>query len=158
MSTPFTPERLYKIRRMRKARLLWKQQPVFAYSVMLAQYPDYTYDQFWDDLRRRSKPKKKKSKSSLAHYGRYPAYERLLANYRLTGNFESIKKAIALRGRITKPYRLLVQIGRTGMEYTLSPLISLSVVEQLNAQVTDCKDFQAVEKLVDAVRAKAWIK
>ncbi|WP_289035014.1 hypothetical protein, partial [uncultured Flavobacterium sp.] len=69
MGKPFTPQRLANIRRMRKARRLYKKQPLFAYDILCKEYPDYTYDKFWDDLRYRRKPKRRKGKSALVRYG-----------------------------------------------------------------------------------------
>lgn len=49
----FSPERLYKIRRLRKARRLFKQIPLFAYHIMRTTDEQYKYEDFLDDLRLR---------------------------------------------------------------------------------------------------------
>lgn len=154
MSSKFSPERLYRIRRLRRARRLWKQQPIFAYPQMREEYPTYSYEEFCDDLRRRSKERRRrKGRSPLVRYGRYGAFLRLMADYQSNGSWESVRRAMALRKRMTMPYRLRVQIGGQGYEYTLSPYIPQSQIEELALNVRACKSFNEVERMVDAVRA-----
>ncbi len=59
MGKPFTAERLESIRRMRKARRLFRKEPLFAYMLLSLEYVDYSYAQFLDDLRYRTKAKRK---------------------------------------------------------------------------------------------------
>lgn len=61
----FSPERLQHIRRLRKARRLFKQQPLFAYNIMSGSYEDYSLSDFLEDLRYRKPRKKKKGKKFL---------------------------------------------------------------------------------------------
>jgi hypothetical protein len=145
----FSPERLLKIRRLRKARRLFKTTPLFAYTQMKAIYPDYTYEEFLDDLRPRRIRKAKKKKSSLARFGRYLRIEQLKSQFRLTRNYECIIKAEQLRRNITKPYRVMVKLKENCMEYTFSPLIPIGRIEQLVISLNSCKSEQEVDQAVN---------
>ncbi|MCX2429875.1 hypothetical protein [Pedobacter sp. GR22-10] len=146
----FNEERLFKIRRMRKARRLFKQMPLFAFVMMQAEYSGYSLVQFQDDLRRRSKPKpKKKGKSPLARFGRYWRIQQLIARYSYTQDESLIIKAMKLRQRITKPYRLEVRLKGMVHEITLSPMTPIQDVESLIAKFNLCK----TEKEIDRVFA-----
>jgi hypothetical protein len=136
---PFSPERLDNIRRMRRARRLYKQSPVFAYWLMVAQYPDYTHAQFCEDLRRRSKPKKRQGKSPLTRYGRFRLMEKLLQEYRLTGEAGALEKAMQLRRNMTKPYRMLVRLNGQAIEFTINPYIEVNHIEALRQAFQTCR-------------------
>ena len=149
MGKPFSPERLANIRRMRKARRLYKKQPVFAFAIMVAEYPEYTIEKFWDDLRYRRPPKKKKGKSSLVRYGRYRRMEQLNGQYLATGNLEYGLQAVRLRRNMTKPYRVLVRVSGQEIEYSFSPLIPIERIENLVRELSNCKDLAEADKLIE---------
>lgn len=148
MGKPFTAERLQNIRRMRRARRLFKKQPLFAFETMRSTYPDYTAEQFADDLRYRTKPKKRKGKSSLARFGRYRRMEKLGELYRATQNSDYALQAQNLRRRMTQPYRILVRLEDGTMEYSFSSLIPIEKIELLTAELPKCRtQQQATEKV-----------
>lgn len=158
MGKPFTPERLASIRRMRKARRLFKKQPLFAFEILCAEYNGYTYERFWDDLRYRTKPRgRKKGKSPLVRYGRYRRMEQLNERYRQTGNADYALQAQKLRRNMTKPYRVLARIAGGIFEYSFSPLIRIEEMEKLTAQLPKCATEQEAEELVEQVRKMAHI-
>ncbi|GAA0536960.1 hypothetical protein [Chitinophaga japonensis] len=153
----YAPETLLRIRRMRKARRLYRQQPVFAYSIMSAEFQGYSHEEFWNDLRRRTPPKKRKGKSGLRRYGRYGEMCRLLDRYRQTGNVADALKAQKLRNRITQPYRLQVRIGKLLKEYLLSPLIPVNSVKELTCSLHGCKDYaEADNKINEFLKYKSY--
>ncbi|MNJ95329.1 hypothetical protein D3C87_130390 [compost metagenome] len=85
MSKPFSPERLANIRRIRKARRLFKRSPLFAYCEMEKEFPGYTYTHFLDDLKiKKKKNAKTKIGSKLKRYGRFSEMTRLLELYKNT--------------------------------------------------------------------------
>lgn len=147
---PFSPERLRNIRRLRKARRLFKQTPLFAFHLMELEYPGYTQDEFLEDLRRRTKRKPKPKKTPLNRYGRYYRIQVLKERYANTGDEEAIRMAMKLQAVITKPYRFLVRFKNQAKEFSLSPLIPISRVEELNQSFTTCKTMVEVEQLIDA--------
>lgn len=149
MGKKFTPERLANIRRMRKARRTFKIQPLFAFETMRLDYPDYTQEQFWDDLRYRKKPRKKKGKSSLMRFGRYRRMEKLDELYRTTENIEYALQSQTLRRRMTKPYRVLVRIGGQSIEYSFSPLIQIENIERLVVELPACRTEQEADERVE---------
>jgi hypothetical protein len=152
MGIPFTPERLLAIRRLRKARRLYKKQPLFAYGIMRNEYPDYTYEQFWDDLRYRKPRIKKKGKCPLFRYGRYFRMQKLIAMYRNTDEINFALQALRLARHMTKPYRVVTKIGGNISEYSLSPLIAIELVEKLTANLRDCTTEQETDEMVDKFR------
>ena len=154
MGRPFTPERLDNIRRIRKARRLFKQTPLFAFHLMEKDYPGYTCERFRDDLRRRSKAKQKKTKTTLKRYGRYHRFLQLLSHYRITNDLETARQAAQLRSNMTKPYRILVRCGNESREFSASPLIDYSVIEQLNVQLNACGNMREAEELITTFRKK----
>ncbi|WP_312351995.1 hypothetical protein [Sphingobacterium multivorum] len=157
MGKKFTPERLASFRRMRKARRLFKKQPLFAYSLMLEAYPDYTYLQFLDDLRYRRPPKKRKGKSGIGRYGRYRRMEELLLKYRQEGNIAHALQAQKLRERMAKPYRVRVTIGLCRLEYGFSPLVPIETIEKLVSRLAPCRTEQEADRLVQEFRETAHI-
>lgn len=154
MGKPFTPERLASTRRMRKARRLYRRQPVFAFPFLCTEYPDYTHEQFLDDLRYRTKPKRKNKKTTLTRYGRYGRMVELLGLYRNTGNTEYAVQAQQLRKRMTKPYRVLVKINGKSWEYGVDATIPIREVEQLTAELSTCSTLEEA----DATVARFWEK
>lgn len=152
MGKPFTLERLIKIRRMRKARRLFKQLPLFAYELLQLEYTNYSDQEFWDDLRIRTKRKSRKRKSPLVRFGRYNRIEQLKCQFYETGNYDLIIKAHQLRKNITRPYRVLVRLKGKYCEYSFCPLIPITHIEQLTASFKDCTSEQEVEEIIDQFR------
>ncbi|OJV51682.1 MAG: hypothetical protein BGO31_00320 [Bacteroidetes bacterium 43-16] len=154
MGKPFTPERLANIRRLRKARRLYKQQPVFAFAILCAEFKDYTYEQFQDDLRIRNKSKRTKNKkSSLVRFGRYFKMIQFLELYRNTGIVDYARQAQKLRSVITKPYRVLVKIEGQYFEYGLDPTIAVKEVERLVYELKKCKTEIEADKMIEHFRS-----
>ena len=144
----FSPERLTNIRRMRKARRLYKQTPLFAFAAMQEEYPLYTFSQFLDDLRRRTEKKKKRFKTPLARYGRYRRIQELMTSFLLTQNWELALRAKLLRQRITQPYRLLIRLKGESIEYSFSALIPIQYIERLTEDISKCKTEHEIEKVI----------
>ena len=149
MGKPFSPERLENVRRMRKARRLYKKQPVFAFEILKREYPEYTHEQFWDDLRYRRRPKKKKGKSPLCRYGRYRRMQELGAQFEVTGKFEFAIQAMQLRKNMTKPYRVMVRVGGEVLEFELSAMIPIVRIECLVAELSKCQDAEQARQVVE---------
>lgn len=158
MGKKFTPERLANIRRMRKARRLYRKEPVFAFATMLNTYPDYTHEQFLDDLRYRKPPKRRKGKAVLLRYGRYQQMLRFLELYKRTENVEYAIQAQRLRSRMTKPYRVLARVCGETWEYNFDPTISLHEIERLTIALSTCKTVKEVDKMVEEFRNTARLK
>lgn len=157
MGKKFSPERLASLRRMRKARRLFKKQPLFAYAIMRQAYPDYSYEQFFDDLRYRRPPKKRKGKSGIEKYGRYRRMEEYLHRYRQGGNIADAQQAQKLRERMAKPYRVMVTINSVRLEYGFSPLVPIETIEQLVSRLAPCRTEQEADRLVQEFRETAHI-
>jgi len=159
MGKPFHPDRLATIRRMRKARRLNKMQPLFAFNLLCTCYPGYTYELFLEDLRRRSRPKKKrKGKSPLLRYGRYSRMLKMKSHFLSTGNIQYAMKAEQLRRNLTKPYRLQVQVAGENWEYTFSALIEIEQIEQLAMDVRQYNTREQVEACIERFRSYAHTK
>jgi hypothetical protein len=157
MGRPYTPERLEKMRRMRKARRLFKKQPIFAFAMMVEAYPGYTHEEFLDDLRYRRPPKKRKGKSGIQKFGRYRRMEELLSRYRQDGNIECALQAQRLRERMSKPYRVRVAVGRHNIEYRVSPLVPIANIENLVSDLARCRTEQEADRMVQVFRETAHI-
>ena len=152
MGKPFTPERLESTRRMRRARRLYRQQPLFAYEMLSSEYMGYSYGQFLDDLRYRTKPKPKEKKSTLIRYGRYRRMRELLERYRQTGELEFALQAQRLRKRMTAPYRVLLRINGESIEYGFEPTIAITEIERLTADLKNCKSEKDADEMVEGFR------
>lgn len=148
MSKPFSHERLTKIRRLRKARRLFNKEPLFAYNQLIKEFPDYSYDQFLDDLRIRKKSKKKVIPKRLERYGRYSKVKELLIRYQQTDDTRFAIQAKQIMDQLRKPYRLQIVLNKQISEYCFHPYTPYSVVEQLSKQVKSCKTQEQIEKLV----------
>lgn len=145
---PFTPERLNHIRRLRKARRLWKQAPLLALQEMQIAYPDYTEAQFRDDLRIRRKPQsKKRVKSPLVRYGRHAQIPKLMAQYDATKDTEYVRQAMQLRKMITQPYRVLVKLDGRKVEFCYSPLTAYKTIVAWVEKIKTCQTWSAFEEL-----------
>lgn len=158
MGKKFKPERLASIRRMRRARRLYKQQPVFAFEILSTEYADYTPEQFIDDLRYRSKPKPKKKKDALLRYGRYTKMMQCLELFRSTGITEYAIQAQRLRRNMTKPYRVLIKINGKHIEYGLDPLINIEDVERLVAKLRECKTETQADDMINQFRENSRMR
>ena len=148
MGRPFSPERLMLIRRMRRARRLHKQVPLFAFALMQQEYPEYTFSDFYSDLRLRSKPKRRKGKSPLVRFGRYWRIQELISRFHATGDYDLLRRANKLRAQLTKPYRVLVKLKGEAIEYTFSPLIPIGRMEQLMQKFKGCETEQQVDAVI----------
>ncbi|MBZ4190817.1 MULTISPECIES: hypothetical protein [Bacteroidota] len=157
MGKPYTPERLASIRRMRKARRLYKKEPLFAYDILSKEHPSYTPDDFWEDLRYRTKPKRRKAKSPLIRYGRFRRMEQLNEMYRATENTDYALKAQQLRRNMTKPYRMLLKVEGKVWEYSFSALIRIEEIERLSKELSGCKTLNDVEAHIEQFRKTAHI-
>ncbi|WP_199119913.1 hypothetical protein [Pedobacter sp. ASV28] len=119
---------------------------------MKKEYPAYSFQEFVDDLRLRSRKKKRAVKSSLARFGRYRRMEKLLQQYELTGNVDTALKALKLRRYMTRPYEVLIRIKDLSLEFTLSPLIPIEAIEKLVADIKKCATEQQATELVQQCR------
>lgn len=115
-------------------------------------YPGYTHEQFLDDLRRRSRAKQKSTKTTLTRFGRYPRFLLLMKQYQDTGDQRLAIQAMQLRSNMTKPYRILVKCGNECREFSASPLIDYSVIQQLNTRLNACASMREAEQLITAFR------
>jgi hypothetical protein len=149
---PFSAERLFHIRRLRKARRLFKQAPLFAFEQMRQEYEDYTPEQFWEDLRRRTPKAKRSKKSPLVRYGRYSAMQKLLSDYQWTHDPQLALKAMQLRRYMTTPYRVMAEFVDCCMEYSLSPLIPMARIVKLVADLQKCRTEGEATSLVEECR------
>lgn len=136
---PFSSERLFHIRRLRKARRLFRQAPLFAFDEMRQQYSGYTYREFMDDLRPRSRKRKRHTRNPLARYGRFDRMENLILQYRQTKETELALQALALRKHISQPYRVLARSKNFSLVFTLCPLIPIRAIEKLVTDLQNCK-------------------
>jgi hypothetical protein len=158
MGKPFTPERLAAIRRMRRARRLYKQQPLFAYHILCGIYPGYSYEEFMDDLRYRRPPRRRRGRNNLVRYGRYARMEQLADRYQQTGNAEDALQALRLRRNMTKPYRVMVKVGKIRLEYTFSPLVPIRHIEELVGRLAACGSENEADGIVRDFRKTVHIK
>ena len=145
---PFTPDRLLRIRRVRKARFLWEKLPLLAFEEMRQQYSNYSYNQFLDDLRRRSARRKKKIKTPLDRFGRYGEMKRLASLFQETGDVKAGIRANQLRKVLTKPYRVRIRIGGKTWEFTYPPTIAYKAISSFVNAASRCPtwvDFDILE-------------
>jgi len=141
-----------RIRRLRKARRLWKKVPLFAFQQMCEDYPEYTLPDFLDDLRRRSPPRKKKGKSQLQKYGRYERMCKLMREYKFTQDIDLALQAQKLRERIAQPYRVMVKVEKKKIEHWFSPLIPIDQIETLVKELGAVSTEQEAEVILAEFR------
>lgn len=157
MGIPFTPERLEKIRRMRKARRLFKKMPLFAYTYMVESDPHYTYEQFLADLRLRKKTKKKDKIDRSSRYGRYGKMKEFYSLYDQTGDLKYAIQAQRLKDNMAKYYRVQIIVNRRITEYSFSPFIPYSQIESLSKLLSTCKTQEEADKMVTEFNRTAHI-
>lgn len=148
----FSAKRLDHIRRLRKARRYFRQIPLFAFHDMQQEYPNYTYEEFLDDLRYRKPRKKRKAQNQLKKFGRYERMQKLLTLYRLTQEVAHAIEAKKLRDRLSKPYRVRVRMDNQYIEYNLSPLARIEDVEKLTGQLATVRTEQEADHLITEFR------
>lgn len=109
-------------RRRRVAKRLFKKQPLFAVALMQQEFPGYTHQMLEEDIKPRSKSKKreKKKKTPMVRQGRYAAYRKALERYRNTGEESYLLEAKRLRERMYQRFEVEFRLkGRTDtMLYT----------------------------------------
>lgn len=144
-SRKFSTERLANIRRIRKARRLYRQVPLFAQLLMAEKYPGYDDKQFCDDLRRRSKAKPRRKKSTLQRFGRYHRMIQLIRDYKESRDTSLLIEAATLRRNMTKPYRVRVRLGKRIYEFSFPPTVSILQIEALTARFGTCKTPEEID-------------
>lgn len=146
-----SPESLYKLRCLRKARRLWKSVPMLAYAIMCDDYPGYTYEHFLSDLRPKGKRKTKSKcgKNPLQRYGRYTRMQQLVQDYYCTKALEPLIQASKLKARMALPYQMEIAISGECRRYQFSPRISLADMEQLNEAIEKCATASEADRLYE---------
>lgn len=145
-------DQLCRLRRLRKARRLWKKQPLFAYMYMSIEYPGYSYQEFLDDLRRRSKPIKRQVKNDMFRYGRYARIRSLINRYERSGNPDDALAAMRLAKVLRKAYRVLIRIGKEYIEYRFESFILIDDIESLCSSLRKCATEKQADEIVTAFR------
>jgi hypothetical protein len=153
----FSADRLMKIKRLRRARRLYKRFPLFAYSFMLEDYPDYTYREFCEDLRRRTRSKRMRGKFTFRGYGRYNQMEKMLRLYRETGDIRFAISANRLRQRMTKPFVMEFKNKEGFFICHFSPLTPVSCLEQLQRDTKACGSLADMMELVKRFRSEGYV-
>lgn len=148
----FSQERLMHIRRLRRARMLYKKVPLFAYQQLSTEYPGYTVEEFWEDLKPRRRPTPKTKKDTGMRYGRYAEIGRLLSDYQRTGNIKDLITANSLQARLRKPYRLQVIRQHEVFECSISPLVPIQRVRQLREMLAASSSIDEARKVYESFR------
>ncbi|PTS95645.1 hypothetical protein DBR11_20925 [Pedobacter sp. HMWF019] len=144
----YSPERLEKMRRLRRARREFKIMPLFAYENMCALYPAYSYEDFLQDLQIKNKKKKKVGKCPLVKYGRYSRIHDLMVKFSLTQDFSLVSQAMKLKKRITHPYKVVAKTPSGYMEFVFSALTPVREIEMLVKKINSCDTSAKVLKVV----------
>jgi hypothetical protein len=145
----FTPERLIATRRVRAARRLFKRFPLFAHEMMQEKYPDYSYQDFLNDLPKKKIKRKsyRRVKNPLRAYGRFFQIESMLSEYQATLDPLFVLKAQKLRDRITKPYEIVVRKAGVIIEYSIPAFVSYKAIEQLVSSFREARSIDEVQQL-----------
>ncbi|WP_343606253.1 hypothetical protein [Fluviicola sp.] len=130
---------------------------MFAFELMKQEFSGYRYEQFLDDLRFRTPPRKRKGKSGLARFGRYGRMEQLRAQYLITGNLDFAIQAKRLRERMSKPYRVRFRQEGQVYEYHFSALIPIGRIEKLVTELAECQSLENAEKIIREFTASSHI-
>ena len=138
---------LNRVRRLRKARRLYKAMPLFAYDILQKEYPGYSYEAFLQDIQpRKKKLRPKTHKSRRVRFGRYFEMQRMARRYNETQNPVYGLKANQLRKYLSKPYRVLISINNQVQEYSYPATISITLIQQLVTMAGSCQDFTEYEQ------------
>ncbi|MGE7775180.1 hypothetical protein ACQKLP_10680 [Chitinophaga sp. NPDC101104] len=153
-----SPESLFKLRRLRKARFLWKKGPLMALATMQAQYPGYTQQMLIADLKPRSRKKViPKTRSPLYKYGRYARMQQLIQLYHQTGDIQNLLEAQKLRKRLTAPYRVEVRTGNHVKEFYLPATTSYTTVVSLVAKINGSSSFETGCQIVEQFLSRVYM-
>ncbi len=129
-----------------------------AFQFMQEKYPEYSYDDFVQDItpkrKRYYKSYRYKKKSPLCKYGRFAAMENLIQLYGQTGDLAALLKAEKLRKVMTKPYRVLVSIKGECIEFYLSAIIPYKVVQDLTLSIRKTHTMQMAQQLINDIRSR----
>lgn len=74
---------------------------------------------------------------------------RHISNYECTGNVEEALRALQLKQRMTKPYKIRLRIKSEAIEYCFSPLIAIERIEDLSRRLAECKTFAEANSIVE---------
>lgn len=145
---PLSKESLEKLRRLRKARREQKNFPLFAFAEMQSEFCEYSEGDFAEDLRRRSKPKKKRAKKNpLLKFGRYRKIQALLVEFDRTHDFSLIERANKLRPLIRQYYRVKIRKGDHACEYFYAPECDYDKIAVLCNKMGKCATWEEVDAL-----------
>lgn len=142
MPMAWSIEAVMKNRRKRKARRVWKQQPLFAFSLLAAEFPDYTPEAFIKDVRITNDKKSKFKKTSLARYGRYPVLMNLLAKWKRDRDVSIGLEILKLRRNMTKPYRLVVTFEKKQWCFEYPATYAVTTMEKLVTAADSAKNLE----------------
>lgn len=154
----YTPEKLVTLRRLRAARRMHRRFPLMAFLFMKEKYPEYSYNDFIEDIT----PKRKRyyksyryiKKCPLRKYGRFTAMDNLIQQYRQTGDPAALLKAEKIRKVMTKPYRILVSIKGQATEFYLSEYIPYHIVQDLTIAIKKTNTMEMAEQLINDIRSR----
>jgi len=147
-----------KLSRRRKllAKRLWKKLPIFAFQTILEHNPEYSLNQFAEDIVYKKKAKVKKNKSNIERYGRYWKYREVLNLYLSTKNEEHYFAAKRLRDNMTKPYRISIKYsGEPGKEYSFDATIRYDSIQEIVSLSKTCKSIQEFEEKLNTYTNKS---
>jgi len=135
-------EAIMRNRRRRKAQRTWKQQPLFAYNILLQDFPDYSPENFVGDLSASKSKVNKSKKSFLVRYGRYPVMMKLLAKWEISKEVLIGLEIIKLRRNMTKPYRLVATFRKEKWCFEYPATYSITTMENLVAAAGESKSLE----------------
>lgn len=112
-----TIEQYHKKREQRRRRVskrMLKRFPLFAVEEMSKEFPNMTQELFIADITKKTRKSKsfRKVKSPMVRQGRYWEMEKMLAEYRETGNIEYLWKAQRLRNLMYEDFRVDFKLGK----------------------------------------------
>lgn len=119
--------------------------PLFAYQLMYAEDPCYSFEAFLDDLRPRSKSKPKTKRDKSITFGRYNRIRKLIEDFHATGNLEHLLVASKLKKRLRKPYRVIAEIGDHRYEFSFPPTVAIERIESFTAELRTCSTEEQVQ-------------
>jgi len=149
----YSHETIYRIRRLRQARRLFRSVPLFAYELMKQEHPGYSYELFIQDITpRKSKQRYRHVKNHLSRYGRYFEMRRMAVLYEQTGNPLHGLKADQLRKYLTQPYRVRLKIDSEIRELNYPPTYSLPFIQNLIEKASGCNSWVQFEEMEKELR------
>lgn len=121
-------------RRKRVAKRMAKRFPLFSVEFMQDEFPGYTYEEYEEDVKRKTKKSKsmRRAKSPMKRQGRWPLLQKALTQYQLTKEQKYLEEAQKWRNKLFLPFEFVARLKGETKVWTFPSETSVNIIQSLS--------------------------